>query len=230
MSFSKEVGYTALSSEAISGGRFDADYFQPHFAAIQNIIKQYPYGFESLIDCATPLKPNINPSITPNRLYNYIELSNINASLGMVDCFETKTGQSLPSRARRQVQYGDVIASAVVGSIDKVAIIDYDQDGFIASTGFFHFRPRTLSPEYLLMLVCSKCVRMQFQQHATGGILSAVPDSRIKHIIVPKLPESLQFDISQLVKQAHNDQIQSKRLLEQAKTRVEQLIEAAVQS
>jgi type I restriction enzyme, S subunit len=230
LSFHKPVGYAAHLSEAVTGGRFDADYFQPQFSTIQQLIKGYSNGFELLIDCVTPLKPNIDPSDTPSQLYNYIELSNINASLGTVDDFETKIGQDLPSRARRQVQYGDVIASAVVGSIDKAAIVDHAQDGFIASTGFFHLRPRTISSEFLLMLVRSKCVRMQFQQQSTGGILSAVPDSRLKHVIIPKLPQTLQSEITELVKLSHSAKRQSQKLLEQAKARVEQLIEEAVQS
>ena len=79
------------------------------------------------------------------------------------------------------------------------------------------------------MLVRSKCVRMQFQQQSTGGILSAVPDSRLKHVIIPKLPQSLQSEITELVKLSHSAKRQSQKLLEQAKTRVEQLIEEAVQ-
>lgn len=230
LSFQKPVGYMARLSDTVTSGRFDADYYQPQFTVIRQIVKNYPNGYEPLIHVATPLKPNIDPSRTPNQIYSYIELSNINASLGTVDGFESKFGKDLPSRARRQVQYGDVIASAVVGSIDKVSVIDYAQDGYVASTGFFHLRPLKVSPEYLLMLVRSKCVCMQFQQQSTGGILSAVPDSRLKNVIVPKLPERLQQEITTLVIQSHEAKKKSQELLDQAKARVEQLIEEAVRS
>jgi hypothetical protein len=69
---------------------------------------------------------------------------------------------------------------------------------------------------------------MQFQQQSTGGILSAVPDSRLKNVIVPKLPERLQQEITELVIQSHEANKKSQELLDQAKTRVEQLIEEAV--
>lgn len=230
LNFQKPVGYKARLSDTVTSGRFDADYYQPQFAVIRQIVKNYPNGYEPLIHIATPLKPNVDPSKTPNQIYSYIELSDINASLGTADGFVSKFGKDLPSRARRQVQYGDVIASAVVGSINKAAIIDHAQDGFIASTGFFHLRPRTVSPEYLLMLVRSQCVCMQFQQQSTGGILSAVPDSRLKHVIVPKLPERLQQEITTLVIQSHEANKKSQELLAQAKTSVEQLIEEAVRS
>jgi len=226
--FQKPASYTAWFSDTITNRRFDSDYYQPQFTAIRQIVKKYPNGYEPLIYVATPLKQNIDPSKTPNKHYNYIELSNINASLGMVDGFVSKFGKDLPSRARRQVQHGDVIASAVVGSIDKAAVIDHAQNNYVASTGFFHLRPIKVSPEYLLMLVRSKCVCMQFQQESTGGILSAVPDSRLKNVIVPKLPERLQQEITTLVIQSHEAKKKSQELIDQAKTRVEQLIEEAV--
>lgn len=227
LTFKKPVGYTVRFSDTLTNGRFDADYYRPQFAAIQQTVKNYSNGYEPLISIAAALKPNIDPSETPNQLYNYIELSNINSTLGTVDGFASMLGKDLPSRARRQVINGDVIASAVVGSVDKAAVIDAAQSGFIASTGFFHFRPISVPSEYLLILVKSKCVRMQFQQQATGGILSAVPDSRLKNIIVPKLPDKLQQKISDLVFQSHRAKRKSQELLEQAKSRVEQLIEEA---
>jgi len=228
--FQKPVGYIARFSEAITGGRIDADYFQPQYTAVRELIQSYPGGHEALLNCADSLPPNIDPLKTPKFLFNYIELSNINASLGIVESLQPRLGENLPSRAKRQVQTGDVIASAVVGSIDKAAIISERQDGFLASTGFFHLRPKSISSEYLLMLVRSQCVRMQFQQQSTGGILSAVPDSRLKHIIIPKIPISIQQKIASLVAASHSAKHTSDFLLEQAKTRVEQLIEKAVKS
>ena len=228
LTFQKPVGYTARFSEALSGGRIDADYFQPQYAKVRALVKAYPSGYELLQNCADTLRPNIDPSKTPKQLFKYIELSNINASLGTVDGFLPSLGAALPSRAKRQVQTGDVIASAVVGSVDKAAIIAEEQDGFLASTGFFHFRTKSVSPEYLLMLVRSICVRMQFQQQSTGGILSAVPDGRLKHVIVPKLPLVLQEKIAGLVADSHSAKRKSDELIEQAKARVEQLIEEVV--
>ena len=227
LTFKRPVGYMARFSDTLTNGRFDADYYRPQFAAIQQTVKDYSNGYEPLISIAAALKPNIDPTKTPNQLYNYIELSNINPTLGTVDGFASMLGKDLPSRARRQVINGDVIASAVVGSVDKAAVIGAAQSGFIASTGFFHFRPIRVSSEYLLILVKSKCVRMQFQQQSTGGILSAVPDSRLKNIIVPKLPDKLQQKISYLVFQSHRAKKRSQELLDQAKARVEQLIEEA---
>ncbi len=227
--FDKPAGYTATLSETVVGARIDCEYFQPKYLALRNAIISYKNGFELLLETADAIKPNIDPSRAPANNFNYVELSQINSALGIIEGHTQSSGAGLPSRARRQVSAGDVIASAVVGSVDKVALISSDEDGYIASTGFFHFRPKTVSPEYMLMLVRSRCVSMQFQQQATGGILSAVPDGRLKYIIIPRFPQKLQDKVTDLVAQAHQAKRESDALLEQAKSRVQQLIEEAIE-
>jgi len=211
--------------------KFSTFYEGIKYALLQNAIKSYKYGSEPLLTVCNSLKPNIDPSKTknPESDFCYIELSNINSSLGTIDGYTLSLGSSLPSRAKRQVSTGDIVASAVVGSIDKTAIISDDQNDYIASTGFFHLRPTSVASEYLLMLVRSQCVQMQFQQESTGGILSAVSDSRLKHVKIPKLPQAIQDHIVILIKGAHLKKKESIKLLNQAKSRVEQLIEEAVQ-
>ena len=146
----------------------------------------------------------------------------------MIDVCEKYRGGNLPSRARRRVKPGDVLASSVVGSIDKSAVIGKDQDGFIASTGFFHLRPKGVSPEFLLMLMRSTIVQMQLRQQATGGILSGVPDARVRYIVVPKVTRDVQKEVAAKVRSAHKKHKESLALLAAAKSRVEELIENAV--
>ncbi|WP_372928103.1 hypothetical protein, partial [Methyloceanibacter sp.] len=228
--YDKSRGYTAHLSESLVEDRFDADYFQPHYRNVEALIKNYYQGYEPLIACCDSMKPNIDPSSIPSGHFDYIELSNINSSLGIVNGSTQGMGFDLPSRAKRKVSKGDIVASSVVGSIDKAALISEEQDGFIASTGFFHLRPKSVTSEFLLMTVRSQCVRTQLQQQATGGILSAVPDNRLRHVIIPKVPEKLQRRISDLVKNAHSEKLASLQLLDEAKSRVAQLIEEAVQT
>ena len=108
-------------------------------------------------------------------------------------------GIETPSRARRKVESGDVIASSVVGSVDKAAIISDAENCFLASTGFFHFRSLHYTPEFLLLLVKSTFFKEQLFQESTGGILSAVPESNLLHIILPKYSDEIQEQATKLV-------------------------------
>jgi hypothetical protein len=227
---STPLGHTALFSEIEISRRADADFFQPHYLKLRELIRVYRGGFCRLVNYVVPMRPNFDPTMHAGKAFSYIELADINAALGIVENVDTYCARDLPSRARRIVEKGDVIASSVVGSLDKSALIEGRHSGSLASTGFFHFRPTTLSPEYLLVLLRSQCVTMQLQQASTGGILSSVPDSRLRHIIVPILPDALQGEIGELVAQAHSAKRESERLLAEAKTSIEQSIEEVIKS
>lgn len=225
INFEKPKSYTASFNEVIIFSRFDGEHYQPKYRQTQETIKSYKNGYERLLSNISAVKPNYQLKNHPENHIKYIELSSINPTNGFIEEIEGIDKKDAPSRAKRIVQTGDVIASSVVGSVDKAGLVSDYENGFIASNGFFQFRSSIYSPEFLLILIKCSFVKYQFNQQSTGGILSAVPDQNLKHIIIPKIDNQLQDDITALVKESHLKTRRSKILLEQAKTRVEQLIE-----
>lgn len=224
--FRKALHHQTTYYDAFNFNRFDAEYSQPKYAELKNIISTYKKGFEPFLKNVSSIPPNINPKVRPNEIFNYIEFSNIKSSLGLVEDSMNTTGREVPSRAQRLVEKGDVIASSVVGSVDKSALISEMQSGYLASTGFFQFRSIYYSPEYLLILIQSKLITDQLKQEATGGILSAVSNDSLKYLIIPTIPKESQDEITELVKKSHQQYKMSKQLLRDAIKKVENLIEA----
>lgn len=227
ISFVKPKSYRASFSEAINFSRIDSEHYQPRYRKIREIITNYPNGYERLLANITAVKASYNLINHPSYKIQYIELSNINPAMGYIDKIESMNKADAPSRAKRIVQSGDVIASSVVGSVDKAGLVSETENGFIASNGFFQFRSSYYSPEFLLLIIKSNIVKEQFQQQSTGGILSAVPDQNLKHILIPKISSEIQNKITDLVRNSHKYIKQSQQLLADAKSRVEQLIEEA---
>jgi type I restriction enzyme S subunit len=225
--FEKPKSYTATLSEALDFSRIDSEHYQPRYRKIREIITNYKNGYERLLTKIIAVKPSYNVTNHPSDNINYIELSNINPAMGYIDKVESINKIDAPSRAKRMVLSGDVIASSVVGSVDKAGLVSDTENEFIASNGFFQFRSSYYSSEFLLLIVKSNIVKEQFQQQSTGGILSAVPDQNLKHILIPKISFEIQNKITDLVKQSHKYIKQSQQLLADAKARVEQLIEEA---
>lgn len=225
LQFKSQKSYTANFSEVVNNNRADADYYQIKYRHIKDYIIKYKHGYESLLSNVNSLEPNFTPSSRPNDIFNYIELSNINSSLGIISDSSVYTGKIIPSRARRKLYEGDLIFSSVVGSIDKSAIVTSKERDFIASTGFFHLRSDYYSPYFLIILLRSPLLINQFYQEATGGILSAVSNSNLRNIVIPLVPIDLQNEISELVKKSHKYYFESKQLLQQAIIEVETLIE-----
>ena len=61
--------------------------------------------------------------------------------MGYIDRIEETDIKNAPSRAKRMVYTGDVIASSVVGSVDKAGLVSENENGHIASNGFSNLGP-----------------------------------------------------------------------------------------
>jgi restriction endonuclease S subunit len=175
-------------------------------------------------DILKNIPSNFNPADQPDKIFRYVELSNIDSSIGVIDGYSGVLGQEAPSRAKRILRTGDVIVSTVQGSLQKVALVSGEQDGYLASTGFFQLRSKEILPEVLLVLAKSPILQMQLEKQCTGTILTAVPKEGIKNLLIPSLGKSLQEKISDLVHQSHQANKKAKELLEKAKREVENII------
>ena len=217
--------YVRSFSQVKQANRMDAEHFQPKYKELREIIRNYPCGYLKLIDIAVNSNETIEPRANPEHDFEYIELADINQTIGVIENAKIIKGKDAPSRARMLLRSGDIIASSVEGSLDKVALVSEEYDGAIGSTGFFVLRPRTVSSGYLLALIKSIIVREQMHCEASGTILSAVPAKSLKNIIVPNIPPEKQDEISALVQQSHTARREAKNLLEKAKRAVETAIE-----
>lgn len=217
--------YVRNYSQAARARRMDAEHFQPKYAELRAHIRNYPNGYFKITDIARNSDETAEPRAHPEMDFDYIELADINQVTGTIKSANAIKGKDAPSRARMVLRSGDVIASTVEGSLDKVALVSQDYDGTIGSTGFFVLRPRTVASGYLLALTKSIVVREQMRCESSGTILAAVPAKSLRNIIIPNIPPNKRDEISALVRQSHAARREAKALLEKAKRAVEIAIE-----
>jgi len=184
----EELSYIIKLSDVKSAHRVDADYYQPKYEKLISKIK----NGKIFPDILKNVPSNFNTADQPEKTFRYVELSNIDSSIGIIDGYSEVLGQEAPSRAKRILKTGDVIVSSVQGSLGKVALVSGEQDGFLASTGFFQLRSKEVLPEVLLVLAKSSILQMQLEKQCAGTILTAVPKEGIKNLLIPVLGESLQ--------------------------------------
>jgi restriction endonuclease S subunit len=220
-----EKTYNAKLSDAFSAHRIDAEYFQAAYEEVVRKIKEYPNGFSKLLKHVENIKPNFDPTKYPDEDFCYVELADIDSSIGIIHSVNKVKGGEAPSRARRLLKEGDVIVSSVEGSLEKVALVDREHNGCLASTGFFQFRPLDILPEVLLVLSKTIVLQSQLKKKCSGTILTAVPKESLRDIIIPLLSFSTQQEIVSLVQQSHEARKKAKELLELAKRAVEIAIE-----
>ncbi|MEM5831365.1 MAG: restriction endonuclease subunit S [Candidatus Aenigmatarchaeota archaeon] len=217
-----DLFYIINLSQIKSAHRADAEYFQPKY---KRLIKRIEKFSEPLLKVVDNIPARFNPYLTPDKIFKYVELEHINTSIGIIDGYIEILGNEAPSRAKRVLKEKDVIFSSVEGSLKKVALVHKEQEGYLASTGFFQFRCKKFLPEYFLVLAKSIVLQMQFEKETAGTILTAVPKEALKNIIIPILPKLTQQKIADLVQKSHEARKKAKELLEEAKRKVEKLIE-----
>lgn len=215
--------YLANFSDALKHKRFDAEFFKPKYNKLIEWIKNGEHT--RLTDLVDVVKSETEPRKTPDRKFKYIELSDIDSSVGTIRNHTLLLGKDAPSRARMSLKEGDVIVSSVKGSLDKVALVSKDYNGSVGSTGFFVLRPKNILSGCLLALSKSPILQLQLERESSGTILTAVPKESIKNIIVPKIKPQTQKEIHKLIIDSHKLRESSKRLLEEAKLKIENTIE-----
>jgi len=211
-----------MLSDVMETDRMDAEYWEPKYDEIEKMIKKYRNGYGSLPDLVYISRKKIK--VNRNEIYHYIELADINPNLGVVNQVKQIEGKNLPTRARMEVKKGNVLMSSVKGSIDKIALIDFDKPNLVASTGFFVFKENKINKETLLVLL-KILAKRYFTREAQGTILTAIPYDSLKRIILPSIEPYTQQKISQLIQQSFKARENSKKLLEIAKRAVEIYIE-----
>ena len=127
-----------------------------------------------------------------------------------------------------QIRCGDILINGTGrGTLGRVAPY-LTENPAIPDNHVTILRSSTLDPAYLSFYLNSKAGQLQVEMHqrGTSGQLELYPFD-IRKFLVWVAPESLQKEIRKLYDQAAENEQRSKELLEQAKARVEQLIEEA---
>lgn len=217
----ENINVKTLSESFLSSGRLDAEYYQSKYDEIENYLKQ---------NNKTDLLGNIcfvnqkNTKPNDKEQYKYIELSNIN-SIGEITGCTIDYGENLPTRARQVVKSGDVIVSSVEGSLDSCALVTSEYDNAFCSTGFYIIRSKTITSETLLVLMKLKPIQQLLKKGCSGTILTAINYDNFCNIVIPIPDGNTQTEIFAKIQRSFALKKESKSLLEQAKTMVENEIE-----
>jgi type I restriction-modification system DNA methylase subunit len=163
--------------------RWDATYH----ASLPNFVFKKMKKSKDLIkvsDVAILTNDRVDPRRSDGS-FKYIEISDVDASSGTVSSKSVPCAEA-PSRARKLVRYGDVLASTVRPEQKKVGIITNDfDDGVVCTTGFAVLRPINISSSLLCQLLRSDFVTYQLMRNNIGVAYPAVDEACFTDIVLP---------------------------------------------
>lgn len=229
LTFQKPVGYIANFSETLATRRIDADYFQTPFRQIEKHLDSCSTAqLHTLTDITKGIEVGSDAYQTEG--HPFLRVSNIKeggVELGASDKYISPSLYSALQDYRPQV--GELLLTKD-GSPGVAMAVDQECHGII-SGGVVRLKPKTshVPNEYLALVINSRICRMQIERECSGALILHWKPALIRKLRIPVLSETVMGRIADLASKAKQGKRESARLLDQAKTRVEQLIEAAFQ-
>jgi len=213
------IGYDTCLSEVLSARRWDAQCFYPVYLRYAEAVRKHS-RFDSISQLVYPPVKGVQQDDAESGDTAY-------ASIKHVSDFEMLTDASASSivAGSKVAKPGDLLLAITGATIGKVGIVSrYDQLAF--SGDLLQLRVREgLDPHYLLVVLRSPIGQGQLLRWVTGSTNGHLAPRDVMQALIPRLGKKEQI-ISDKVRKALSARKQAEELLEQAKHRVEEMIEA----
>lgn len=216
-------------SQFMHAGRLDAEYFQPQYDELLEILKSQMGSAK--LDKITTLYSivNIFKSVEPGSAeycssgIPFVRVSDV-----------SKYGISSPSIYLDKMSWGnfgihpkkDTILFSKDGSVGIAYKVDKNIE-CITSSALLHLtvRDTNVLPDYLTLVLNSLIVKMQSERDVGGSVIQHWRIDDIKKVVIPILTMDIQKEIADKVRKSFKLREKSNELLEAAKRAVEIAIE-----
>lgn len=222
----EDLSYIVNYSDTEKVNRVDADYFQPKYQIILDKIKNN--NAKSLGELVT-LKKGLEPG---GEAYQedgkpFIRVSSL-SKFGI----ETKDQKCLSNELYQKLKpdyeprVGEILLTK--DATPGISYVVKEQIEGIISGGILRLKLKSyIEPEYLSLCISSLIGQMQAERDAGGSVIVHWKPEQIKNILIPVLPTETQQKIADLVIKSHEARKKSKEFLEEAKRKVEEMVEKA---
>ena len=216
---SLKVEYQKLITEQ----RWDIDYHLPPI----EISKYSNSILHSIESCADIVTEKRSPTLEPDKMFTYIDISSIDVTTGTITNPQELIGEEAPSRARKVVRAGDIIISTCRPTRGAIAIVPLEMDNQICSTGFSVIRVHNnINNCYLHFILRSEVVKEQFRKFSTGSSYPAILDDDVKKTIIPLPNKSIQDEIARNV--IEQTEIRNNKIIQANEIWQDKLVECLV--
>lgn len=221
----KSKSYESSFSEIFDANRIDADYYQTHFRQQQSHLSGIQTKpLRQIVNFTKGIEVGTNSYTDTGKLF--IRVSNIKES-GITT---TNSDKYISQDTYEKLQdykpsIGDLLLTKD-GTLGVCYVIDEDIEGII-SGGIMKMtiKDRSIPAEYLSLVINSSICRFQTEQTCSGALILHWKPRDIAALKIPILSDDIMGKLSDLVMKAKEARKESGQLLEQAKRKVEELIE-----
>lgn len=226
--FEKPKSYTAKLSEVVLSNRTDSEFHNSYYDPIFNKIYSYSKGVQSLQKLAYHIYPNFNKTNIKDDII-YIEIGDISTSDGSFN-FKSVPIKSAPANAKIILKGGEILISMVRPTRGAISLIPDslpDEKYVVCSSAFYVINVKNLEFREIIWMYI-RLIKMCFEKYCKGTSYPTIESKYLSLFPVPNFNDQIATEVSRLIKDSFEARIKSKQLLEQAKLKVEELIEQGV--
>ncbi len=226
LTFQKPVGYIAQFSDLEISHRWDALHYQPRFKQLIDHISAFPSA--RVRDIRSLNRRGLQPIYLENGDFDVVNSQHLGQKHIDYEELEKTSANSFASAPEAHIKPDDLLIYTTGAYIGRTNVYLSDAPAMASNhVNILRLQP-SIDAAYMALVFQSIVGQFQTQQHARGSAQAELYPSDIDRFVVPLLNAEKQKAIGDLVRASLVKQLESRRLLEQAKSRVEQLIEAAI--
>lgn len=226
LKFDKPVGYDANFSEVTESVRLDAQHYRPEHSALISHIKKGNWCY--LRQLRTYNRRGVQPVYIDGGPVNVVNSQHIGRQHLDYDNFQKTSETAFNDAPEAHIKKDDLLIYTTGAYIGSTNIYLSDEPALASNHVNILRLDGSIDPAYMAMVMQSKIGQFQTAKHARGSAQAELYPSDIDKFTVPIVGDSVAMKIGTLIRESLTKQKESKRLLEQAKSRVEKLIEEAV--
>ncbi len=218
----ENIAIKRLKESYLKTGRLDSEYYQIKYDEIENKIKNYSNGYETInnillsVDTGEYSKEYFNKKDKDNLVF-YIRSTDINNG----QIIENEDFYVDKRNFKKVAQKGDILTSRV-GSVGVFGEVDEKIAGSIYSDNIIRFRMmEKLNPSVYTLLFNTKIYFELIDKMSRGSVQQRLNQETLKDLIVPVLTSEIQDEIQGYIKKSIEYKNKAKILLENAVKSVE---------
>lgn len=220
-----DLSYIVNLSEVKSAHRADAEYFQPKYdKLVEKIKSKNAEILGELVSMKKGIEPGAEAYQDEGKLF--IRVSSL-SKYGIDNKDQKYLSEGLYQKLKNNYEpkVGEILLTK--DATPGIAYVMKSQIEGIISSGILRLKVKNkeIENEYLALCLNSILGQMQSERDGGGSIITHWRPEQIKSILIPVLPKPTQQKIANLVQKSHEARSKAKQLLEEAKQKVENLIE-----
>lgn len=228
LSFQKPVGYSAKFSDLELSRRTDAQHFHPRFTQLATHLTKFP--IRKIRDIRTYNRRGIQPEYVEDGEFAVINSQHLGLKHINYDGLQKTSAHAFAAYPEAHIRPDDLLIYTTGAYVGRTNVYLSEAPAFASNHVNILRLTSDIDAGYMALVLQSVIGQFQTQKHARGSAQAELYPADIDKFVVPLLPPDRQKAIGDLVRESLEKQRESAQLLNQAKARVEQLIEQAVAS